>query len=173
MNLTTACPTQSSSTCQVSCQDPTQSNQCILLTALLVDGSPCGYGGVCASGKCQSSGLISTAKAWFTQNLQIAIPVAIVAGLIALVIIYWLGSALLRCCRGRPTYPVTPVPQRHQRLGSQEQLSSGPMGIGGVSGYAAPPVRTDSRPAAGSRNYTSSGPQSSWVDPSRYNGPGR
>lgn len=42
MNLTKECPNQSSNTCQVSCQDPTQSNQCILLTALLVDGSPCG-----------------------------------------------------------------------------------------------------------------------------------
>jgi hypothetical protein len=79
MNLTKECPNQSSNTCQVSCQDPTQANQCILLTALLIDGSPCGqllhfilrsspnskpgYGGVCASGKCQSSGLISTAKA--------------------------------------------------------------------------------------------------------------
>ncbi|KAJ7480067.1 zinc metalloprotease, partial [Mycena galericulata] len=132
MNLTTACPTQSSSTCQVSCQDPTQSNQCILLTALLVDGSPCGYGGICASGKCQSSGLISTAKAWFTQNLQIAIPVSIVAGLITLILLWWIGRSLLRCCRGRPSYPVAPVPDmRHQRLGSQDGMSSGPMGIGG------------------------------------------
>ncbi|KAJ7451147.1 zinc metalloprotease [Mycena latifolia] len=88
MNLTRECPNQSSNTCQVSCQDPSQSNQCILLTALLIDGSPCGYGGVCASGKCQSSGLISTAKAWFVQNLQIAIPVAIVAGLVALVLLW-------------------------------------------------------------------------------------
>ncbi|KAJ6626970.1 Metallo-peptidase family M12-domain-containing protein [Mycena sp. CBHHK59/15] len=74
MNLTTECPNHNDNTCQVSCQDPTHSNQCILLTALLIDGSPCGYGGVCASGKCQSSGLISTAKAWFVQNLQIRLP---------------------------------------------------------------------------------------------------
>ncbi|KAJ7630404.1 zinc metalloprotease [Roridomyces roridus] len=169
MNLTRACPSQSSDSCQVSCQDPTQANQCILLSAMLVDGSPCGYGGVCASAKCQSSGLISTAKAWFTQNLQIAIPVAIVAGLIALVILYWFGScassllfpmsipsqrvylALLRCCRGRPDYPVTPAPV-HQRLGSQDQMRYAP---------GAPP------PGAG---YPGSDPQAAWVDPNRYNG---
>ncbi|KAJ6573929.1 zinc metalloprotease [Mycena vulgaris] len=139
MNLTTECPNQSSSTCQVSCQDPTQSNQCILLTALLVDGSPCGYAGFCASGKCQSTGLLSTAKAWFMKNLQIAIPIAVVAGLISIVLLWVIGSAILRCCRGRPDYPVTPVivpprgpEMRHQRLGSSEgPMSSGPMGIGG------------------------------------------
>lgn len=132
MNLTTECPNQSSNTCAVSCQDPTQSNQCILLTALLIDGSPCGqfppsfyfspngitgYGGICASGKCQSNGLFSTAKvivipplhqraysphrpyvhqAWFTQNLQIAIPVAVVAGLVAVLILWFLGRGAFR-----------------------------------------------------------------------------
>ncbi|KAF7367419.1 Zinc metalloprotease [Mycena sanguinolenta] len=128
MNLTKACPNQSSQTCQVSCQDPTQSNQCILLTALLVDGSPCGYGGVCASGNCQSNGLLSTAKAWFTQNLQIAIPVAIVAGLVAILLLWVIGSAILRCCRRRPDYAGYPAPiippqpdMRHQRLGSHDR----------------------------------------------------
>ncbi|KAJ7771946.1 zinc metalloprotease, partial [Mycena maculata] len=137
MNLTSGCPNQSSATCQVSCQDPTQANQCILLTALLVDGSPCGYGGVCATGKCQSAGLITTAKAWFVQNLQIAIPIAVVAGLLGLVILWFMGKALWRCCSGRPQYPVTPMiaaggpPMRHQRLGSIDIEPSGPMGIGG------------------------------------------
>ncbi|KAF7340165.1 Zinc metalloprotease [Mycena venus] len=149
MNLTKACPNQSSNTCQVSCQDPTEANQCILLTALLVDGSPCGYGGICASGNCQSNGLFSTAKAWFTQNLQIAIPVAIVAGLVAILLLWFIGSALLRCCRGRPGYDKYPTPimppqgpdMRHQRLGSYEgSAPSGPMGIG--AGPPSPgPVR--------------------------------
>ncbi|KAF7306416.1 Zinc metalloprotease [Mycena indigotica] len=95
MNLTRACPSTGSGTCQVSCQDPRRADQCIVLTALLVDGSPCGYGGICASGQCQSNGLFSTAKAWFTQNLQIAIPVSIVAGLFAILIIW----ALIRLQR--------------------------------------------------------------------------
>ncbi|KAJ7151650.1 Metallo-peptidase family M12-domain-containing protein [Mycena filopes] len=176
MNLTTECPNQSSNTCAVSCQDPTRSDQCILLTALLIDGSPCGYGGICASGKCQSNGLFSTAKAWFTQNLQIAIPVAIVAGLVALLIIWFIASAMWRCCRGRPSYPVAVAPMmappmapgpglgpemRHQRLGSWDR--PGPTGIG------APPIRSDSRPPNMGMNMGSQPPQ--W-DESRFNGPG-
>jgi len=172
MNLTKECPNQSSNTCQVSCQDPTQANQCILLTALLIDGSPCGYGGVCASGKCQSSGLISTAKAWFVQNLQIGIPVAVVAGLIAIVLLWFICSAILRCCRGRPECPITPVivprgpDMRHQRLGSfDEPIPSGPMGIGGPG--PAPPVRSESRPAGPSRSGSRSiaGPSRSGPQP--------
>ncbi|KAJ7789469.1 zinc metalloprotease [Mycena olivaceomarginata] len=187
MNLTRACPNQSSNTCQ----------------RFLVDGSPCGYGGICASGGCQSNGLLSTAKAWFTQNLQIAIPVAIVAGLVALLLIWVIGGgacfvlvssmdrwpfigtetffsailALLRCCRGRPNYAGYPAPSmpppgpdmRHQRLGSYEQpAASGPMGIG-AGPAPPPPVRFDSRPPP-QPNYSGQQQQSGWVDPGRYNG---
>lgn len=42
MGLTTACPNQGDKSCQVSCQDPTASNQCVVLQSMLVDGSPCG-----------------------------------------------------------------------------------------------------------------------------------
>ena len=43
MNLQNACPQQSSNqNCQVLCQDPSQSNQCITLHSQLIDGSPCG-----------------------------------------------------------------------------------------------------------------------------------
>lgn len=43
MNLQNACPNQNqNANCQVSCQDPTQANQCIILQAPLIDGSPCG-----------------------------------------------------------------------------------------------------------------------------------
>lgn len=41
MNLSQACPNHDTS-CQVSCQDPNSPNQCRTLSALLVDGSPCG-----------------------------------------------------------------------------------------------------------------------------------
>ncbi|KAK7064765.1 zinc metalloprotease [Favolaschia claudopus] len=180
MNLSKPCPNPGN-TCQVSCQDPTKANQCILLTALLVDGSPCGYGGVCASGRCQSNGLFSTAKAWFTQNLQIAIPVAIVAGLVALLILWLLVRAMLRCCRGRPDYAGYPAPiavpapgpdMRHQRLGSYEQpmpVTSGPMGI-----VPPPLVQYDSRPqhqrGPSNQGYPGGQQQSGWIDESRYNG---
>ena len=43
MNLQNACPQQSSNqNCQVTCQDPSQSNQCVTLQSQLIDGSPCG-----------------------------------------------------------------------------------------------------------------------------------
>lgn len=42
MNLKKACGSSNDKTCQVSCQDPHTSNQCIVLQSTLVDGSPCG-----------------------------------------------------------------------------------------------------------------------------------
>jgi len=66
-------PSYSDSTCQVSCQDPTRFDQCILLTSLLIDGSPCDYRDMCSSGRCQTGSLFDTAKAWYVQNLQISI----------------------------------------------------------------------------------------------------
>jgi hypothetical protein len=42
MGLKQACPNRGDNTCQVSCQDPNKSNQCILLSSLLIDGSSCG-----------------------------------------------------------------------------------------------------------------------------------
>src|ERR1700722_16608403 len=85
LNLSQACPSQNQQSFQVSCQDPTQSNQCVQLQTILVDGSPCGtlilkckpvnaiflktrcmlhtgYGGTCVEGNCQSAGLLDTIK---------------------------------------------------------------------------------------------------------------
>ena len=42
MGLQAACPDHSDQSCQISCQDPTNSQACIRLTSLLIDGSPCG-----------------------------------------------------------------------------------------------------------------------------------
>lgn len=82
MGLKEACPNRSDNSCQVSCKDPNVPNQCRILSALLVDGSPCGvypsldqsystligyfmpagFGGTCAGGKCQPAGALATAK---------------------------------------------------------------------------------------------------------------
>ncbi|ESK98122.1 zinc metalloprotease [Moniliophthora roreri MCA 2997] len=88
MGLKNACPNRGDNTCQISCQDPQRANSCVLLSSLLIDGSPCGYGGTCVSGRCQSGSLLDTAKAWYTQNLQIAIPVTVVAGIIVLLFLF-------------------------------------------------------------------------------------
>ena len=42
MGLEKACPSNNDKSCQVSCEDPNNSNQCVVLQSALVDGSPCG-----------------------------------------------------------------------------------------------------------------------------------
>jgi hypothetical protein len=76
LNLTTACPSSAAATCQVSCQDPQNPSQCVVLNSQLVDGSPCGehkrespgcsnraagYGGTCYSGNCHAGTFLQTA----------------------------------------------------------------------------------------------------------------
>ena len=92
MNLQKACPSQNDKSCQVSCQDPTTSNQCVVLQSQLVDGSPCGYGGSCQGGSCKAGSALDTLKSWYRQNLQIAIPVTVVGGIVVLVILWFILS---------------------------------------------------------------------------------
>ena len=108
MNLTKACPSNNDKSCQVSCQDPSNSNQCVVLQSTLIDGSPCGYGGTCISGNCKpgtwweffkvcvhvtpvllpelTSG--EFVQSWYTHNLQISIPVTIVVAIIVILILW-------------------------------------------------------------------------------------
>jgi len=95
MNLQAACPKQDDQTCKVSCQDPTTSNQCVVLDTLLIDGSPCGYSGACQNGTCQTGSILDTAKAWYVENLQISIPVTVAAAVLALTILW----GVISCCR--------------------------------------------------------------------------
>ncbi|THH30380.1 hypothetical protein EUX98_g3806 [Antrodiella citrinella] len=97
MNLTKACPSPNNKSCQVSCQDPTTANQCVVLQSALIDGSPCGYGGTCSNGSCQAGSLLDTVKSWYTQNLQISIPITVAVGIIVLLIIYFSVRACCRC----------------------------------------------------------------------------
>jgi len=98
MGLQKACPSKDDKSCQVSCQDPSSSDQCVVLQSPLVDGSPCGYGGTCSKGSCQAGSLLDTVKAWYTQNLQISIPVTIAAVFVILIVMYLIISAVRRCC---------------------------------------------------------------------------
>ncbi|KIP05336.1 hypothetical protein PHLGIDRAFT_119917 [Phlebiopsis gigantea 11061_1 CR5-6] len=127
MNLTTACPSQNDKSCQVSCQDPTSSNQCIVLQSQLVDGSSCGYGGTCASGTCQAGSFLDTAKAWYTQNLQISIPVTVVAGIVVLLILYGLIRFFTKSCRRGRKRGFMYEPELRGKQG-QQRLSSWPNG---------------------------------------------
>ncbi|EIN13237.1 hypothetical protein PUNSTDRAFT_94237 [Punctularia strigosozonata HHB-11173 SS5] len=100
MGLQEACGQTGDKSCQVSCQDPTNSKQCIVLQASLIDGSPCGYGGTCATGKCRPGSLLATAKSFYTSNLQISIPVTVVVGLLALLLLYGIYVMCRSCCCG-------------------------------------------------------------------------
>jgi len=109
LNLQSACPNQRSRSCQVSCQDPTTPNQCVVLDSLLIDGSPCGYAGTCLNGTCQSGSIFDTAEAWYVQNLQISIPITIAAALLALLLVW----GLISCCYTRRLKEVTRRRQLH------------------------------------------------------------
>ncbi|KZS90349.1 hypothetical protein SISNIDRAFT_444293 [Sistotremastrum niveocremeum HHB9708] len=115
LGLKAACPNRNPS-CSISCQDPDDSSSCMVLQSNFVDGTPCGYGGFCEKGNCQLGSLLDTAVSWYKQNLQIAIPISVAAGLVALVAICWLFSALGRCMRGSsrqgpPVYGAAGPPQ--------------------------------------------------------------
>jgi len=98
LGLKAACPGRNDVSCRVSCQDPTTPNQCVQLDTLLIDGSPCGYGGSCSNGTCQRGSLLDTAKAWYVANLQISIPVTVAAALFAITVLWGTISC---CCNYR------------------------------------------------------------------------
>lgn len=155
MGLQAACPDHSDQ-CQISCQDPTNSQECIRLTSLLIDGSPCGFGGTCLSGKCQAAGLLDTVKAWYLANLQIAIPVTVVAGLLVLLLLWCIVRAVRRCCGGRK------LPRSQ---GASNRLPTG---------HRSDKYQEISPPVAGMKITLPSShmDQNHWVDASRYNGRG-
>lgn len=82
LNLTQACDSRNDQSCYVTCKDPMVANQCTILQTVLIDGSPCGYGGHCYNGTCNPGSWQDRFKAMYTQNLQIAIPVTIAAAII-------------------------------------------------------------------------------------------
>ncbi|KAF9042059.1 hypothetical protein BJ165DRAFT_1485297 [Panaeolus papilionaceus] len=148
-----------------------------------------GFGGTCLSGKCQSAGFLSTAKAWYVQNLQISIPVTVLAGLVALLVLYALIRGIIRCCGRRsrgPTPILIPSTARtatHERLVSSDNRGaatrSPPSNMpGSRTSYTRVPPASHER--GGSRgasqdmrfNYATNN-RSNWVDETAYNGPGR
>jgi len=178
MGLKQACPNRNDNSCQVSCQDPTKSNQCILLTSLLIDGSSCGYGGTCVAGKCQSAGALDTAKAWYTQNLQISIPVTIVVGLIVLLVLWGIARAIARCCgyRKRPAPVAEPALGRvaHQRIESYDKYGGHPTAPPTFLPPGTPSFLQPANRIPHDQQYQQGvggrGTRANWVDDSVYNG---
>ncbi|KAI8393566.1 Metallo-peptidase family M12-domain-containing protein [Radiomyces spectabilis] len=88
LNVSEQCSFQKDS-CQVSCADPSDSRNCLVLSGMFLDGTECGLAGYCHKGSCVSTGVWNTVKAWVDQNKQIAIPVFIFGPLILLAILGW------------------------------------------------------------------------------------
>lgn len=129
MNLQTACPAQNDKSCMVSCQDPSHANQCITLQTQLVDGSPCGYGGTCTNGACRPGSLFETAKAWYTRNLTISVPVTVAVGVVAVFLAVLLLLCVKRKCCGK----------RSDRLASSEPMLE-TLKPQRISSWGTPPV---------------------------------
>ncbi|KAI8983225.1 Metallo-peptidase family M12B Reprolysin-like-domain-containing protein [Trametes punicea] len=110
MGLKSACPSNNDKSCQVSCQDPSDSSRCIVLQSTLIDGSPCGYGGMCFSGQCKPGSWWDTFKSWYVHNLQISIPVTIAVALLLLLIIWFITRCFLRSRRSKPAKAVQRLP---------------------------------------------------------------
>ncbi|OCF60915.1 hypothetical protein L486_00559 [Kwoniella mangroviensis CBS 10435] len=100
LGLSQACGQKDDKTCTVSCRDPNVTNQCVVLQTSLVDGSPCGYGGHCYNQTCKAGSWQDTAAAWYTQNLQISIPVTIVVGLLVLGLLWAIIKCTFAACCG-------------------------------------------------------------------------
>ncbi|KAI8064518.1 Metallo-peptidase family M12-domain-containing protein [Gongronella butleri] len=86
LNITHQCPFQEDS-CQITCADPSDSQNCLVLSGIFLDGTECGLAGFCRGGSCVSSGLSNTINAWVQKNLNIAIPVFVFGGLFILALL--------------------------------------------------------------------------------------
>lgn len=151
MNIQKACGSQSG--CEVTCQNPQSSMSCTVFPGSFTDGTPCGIGGVCNSGKCDLDNAGNVALDWIKNHKEIVIPVAIIVGVFIL-------FCLFRCCcygdtRGynnitKTTY-IVPGQQPYQG-----QYNAQPP-------YYPPPPNQPPYYAP---------PSNGWVDPAQYNGGG-
>jgi len=171
-------------------------NQCIVLQTPLADGSPCGYGGTCSSGSCHSGSLWDTIKAWYTENLQISVPVTVVAGLFVLIILAYCFKAAFRRANGSRSRRLSTEPAltriRGERISSWPAENSIPSGISQSRGTSPRQLRQAgpgmagigaNRSAQEENPFLFNGPPIShppalqprrhrgWVDDSVYNGP--
>jgi len=114
-----------------------------------VDGTPCGFGGKCNKGQCDSGSIGNTVSSWFNQNKKIAIPIAVILGSLVLCC---LVQCAYRCCKRRPQtsklrVPSLPPDDRYSRSNNYNNYN--------YSNY------NNSYPAHNGSN---------WVDPTPYNG---
>lgn len=88
-NISQQCSFQQDS-CLISCTDPKDPRNCLVLSGMFLDGTECGLAGYCEKGSCISTGALNTLKAWTAQNKAIAIPVYIFGSIGVLLILGWI-----------------------------------------------------------------------------------
>lgn len=107
-NISEQCSFQKDS-CLISCTDPKDSRNCLMLSGMFLDGTECGLAGFCHKGTCVGTGAckflwiynifhflnteiatVNTLKAWTAQNMAIAIPVYIFGSIGVLLILGWI-----------------------------------------------------------------------------------
>lgn len=88
-NISEQCSFQQDS-CLISCTDPKDSRNCLMLSGMFLDGTECGLAGFCEKGNCMSTGALNTIKAWTAQNKSIAIPVYLFGSIGIILIIGWI-----------------------------------------------------------------------------------
>ncbi|KAG0749288.1 hypothetical protein G6F57_003352 [Rhizopus arrhizus] len=154
-NITRACGAYSG--CQVTCQDPRTSLACITFPGYFSDGTSCGIGGVCRSGRCSTDNVANNVRNWINSHKEIVIPVAIVVGLLVL-------FCLFRCCcysRNKgysglgSAYVVTQQPPPPPQYSTQPPY------------YPPPPPPPGN---SGQPHYEPPPPPPGWIDPALYNG---
>ncbi|KAI9485216.1 MAG: Metallo-peptidase family M12B Reprolysin-like-domain-containing protein [Benjaminiella poitrasii] len=165
-NMTKACGADNG--CQVTCQDPRSALSCIQFPGFFVDGTPCGIGGVCKSGQCNTDNFGNNVKNWVDSHLQIVIPVAIVVGLLLL-------FCLFRCCfyGNRHGYNDMTTTKTFVIPGQPQQAPYAQYSTTQPPYYPPPQTPGAASPPPGNgygQRYYTPPPPSGWVDPALYNG---
>ncbi|POG62407.1 hypothetical protein GLOIN_2v1485446 [Rhizophagus irregularis DAOM 181602=DAOM 197198] len=151
MGITKACSALSDTSCTISCANPNDTNSCLQMSGYFVDGTPCGFGGKCNKGQCDSGSIGNTLSSWFNQNKKIAIPIVAIIGSLLLCCLI---QCAYRCCkRRRPQTSKLRVPS----LPPDDRYSSS----NNYSNY-------NYNNNYGNSYNTHNG--SNWVDPTPYNG---
>ncbi|KAI7858760.1 Metallo-peptidase family M12-domain-containing protein, partial [Circinella umbellata] len=94
LGVTEECSFQKDS-CQISCADPMDPGNCLVLSGVFLDGTECGLASLCEKGSCVSTGALNTLKAWVAQNKNIAIPVFLFGSLVVIGLLGWLAWFVL------------------------------------------------------------------------------
>ncbi|KAK8923141.1 hypothetical protein H634G_03453 [Metarhizium anisopliae BRIP 53293] len=141
-NNTKACP---ETECMLACTSPDlPSNQCVTYNQFFVDGTSCGAGGHCSSGKCEGSSTLKEIGQWIDNHKAIFIPIVSVVGLLIII-------AIISCITGSIRRRMHKRRVRKQAVPGMNSSSWPPSSFSGQQQWGGP------RPWNGPRQTESSG----------------